>query len=150
MKRAKSRCQLYKQIMETKGRDDKLMYKLIAKQRGYDRQHCKGLRVDNKLVTERGAVLKAWASHFHTLGKKVDKPHFDKCHRERVSKVKDCIENVVKHTKPFTDTRPITVDEVSNAVSKLNTNKAADSKGLTAEHLKFAVPHSSKSIHHLP
>ena len=145
---AKQRQLLYKELMQANSDKDVLFYKLINKQRGSKKQGINSLKVDGKIVNDPPALLQVWSRHFEKLGSQEyhQHPHFDQRHKERIEKTRKCISEVINLTKPYKSAKPVTTEEVKKAISKLNSNKAADQKGLTAEHLKLATPHILKPL----
>ena len=73
-------------------------------------------------------IARMWRDHFNTLLNSVNNNRYEHIVKDNV---KEC---------PFSEEAVITVEEVQSIVKSLNSGKAADSDGLSAEHLKNA-PH---------
>lgn len=141
MENAKTRNVLYNSLMETCDNNSTTMYKLIAKQRKSSRRSIHSLKVDGEIINDNKGLLQAWSSHFKKLGSKLNLQSFDEDHERRIASTRNCINHFINLTKPYKNAKPISSSEVLEAIKKLNNNKAADSRGLTGEHLKFAQPH---------
>ena len=141
IEQARHRQDLYSKLMQAHSDKDNLFYKLVAKQRGKGRHSIHSLRVDGRTITDRPGLLRAWANHFEALGTPSDNPNFDSTHKDRITRTRECISDFISLSKPYESANPVSPDEVQKAINRLNTNKAADSRGLTAEHLKLAIPH---------
>ena len=141
MENAKSRNVLYNNLMETCDNNSTTMYKLISKQRKSSKRSIHSLKVDGDIINDNKGLLQAWASHFKKLGSKLNLQSFDEDHERRITSMRKCINQFIDLTKPYKDAKSISPTEVQKAINKLNNNKAADSRGLTAEHLKHAQPH---------
>ena len=143
---ARQRKQIYTDLMKTDANKDVIFYQLVAKQRKTKRQTSHALRVNGNIVNDNKGLLQAWASHFCKLGTQAPNPNYDQCHYERITKTKKCISTYIDAFKPFQNAPPITITEVEKSIGKLNNGKAADKRGLTAEHLKQALPHIASPL----
>ena len=146
MELAKNRKELYINIMKSDTDKDQLFYKLIALQRKTKQTKIQTLRVEGQIISDQRGILKAWASHFEKLGTETFQPHFDQDHHNRVTQTKKCISEFIDTAKPYTSAPPISNKEVEKAIQKLNSGKAADKRGISAEHLKKAGPHILTAI----
>ena len=129
---------LYEQLMDTHSNKDALFYKLIKKQRSTAQNHGHVLKENGELVTDINRVLDIWASHYQYLGTPLSNPNFNEKYKKQVELDIIAIETLLSKTK--VECTPVTLDEVNNAVKRLNKNKAMDSVKITAEHLKLAGP----------
>ncbi|CAG2244628.1 unnamed protein product [Mytilus edulis] len=123
------------QILDAKSSDTTLFYKLIRKQRGKMGRFIEELIVENETYQTSDSVLEGWTKHFGDLAKKSNYQNFDQNHLEAVEVeteiiLKICKENYL-HEK-------VSIQELKNAVKKLNTNKAMDFYGITAENFIYA------------
>ena len=143
---ARKRKQLYRDLMKAEVDKNTIFYKLVAKQRSTKRHTIRPLKVEGQIVNDKKGLLRAWASHFHHLGTQSSQPQFDQSHYVRITKMKKCIGEFIKITKPHKKAPPFTIEEVQKAVNRLNNNKAADQRGITAEHIKHAAPHILKPL----
>ncbi len=131
----------YKDLMIADSNKDKLFYKLISKQRKTKQRTIKAMRVNGEIINDQDEILEAWAHHFHKLGTPSPKPQYDEQHQRRIKKTYTCISKFINVTRPFEKAPPVSLQEVESAVKKLNNGKAPDKRGLTAEHLKYSLPH---------
>jgi hypothetical protein len=132
------RLQLYKEIIDASSWDTRLFYKLINRQRNAkqaDTTTC--LLVDNTVLKDEEEIVQGWASYFLKLSTPADDPAFDGHYQDHISAEVALLELLVQ--TPSTQENPhITQKEVEKAIAKLNSGKAADQDGISAEHLKFA------------
>jgi hypothetical protein len=135
--RADSRNNLYNKIMESGDDNQNLMYKLIAKQRHTNSQLGSVLRVNGQLITDPDQVLEVWAEHYEQLGTPLQVPHFNDEYKKNVEYEVDTIQMVLSRLDMKSE--PFTTEETINAIKKLNNNKASDSEGVSAEHLKHSI-----------
>ncbi|KAH3813278.1 hypothetical protein DPMN_141731 [Dreissena polymorpha] len=114
--------------------DDTTFYKLVRQQRSTSRPLTSCLLHEGKKLTSPEEISDGWAKHFETLATPINDQRYDN------SYLKQATEDL-NHLQIAFQTRGITIEdtdvpEVEGAVAKLNNSKAADSMGLTAEHLK--------------
>ena len=125
-----------KEIMSASEDDNQLFYKLIKKQRSTPRGSTE-LMIDDNLITDNEDLLNAWADHFERLATPTDDPNFD-------FDFKSITENSFDIIREFTSlnthskTNPVSTEEVMCAMRKLNTKKASDMDGISAEHIIYA------------
>jgi hypothetical protein len=132
---ARKRHEHYETIMEASDRDSKLFYKLIARQRKSTTVCTANLEVHGVKITGDSEVLTGWKEHFAELATPNSGSKFNTTY-------KDTTESVVSHLRVTSDRHssilPLTTDEIQYYIGKLNTGKAQDEYGLSAEHLKTA------------
>ena len=110
-------------------------YKLIRRNKGDSRSQVSSLIVDGQEISSPEQQRKSFAQYYEELSvpknENYDSAFLELCtvRHELISQY--CDEN------PMT-LDPITKSEVKEAISRLNTKKAPDEFGLTAEHLKHA------------
>ena len=110
--------------MSTDSNKDKLFYKLIARQRTGSSTHQMTLMIDGRLITDTEELSEAWAEYFSKLSTPNVYP------RTHIEEDVEDIQQIVKNAVPD----PVTIDEVTKAIAKLNRGKAADPLHLRAEH----------------
>ena len=127
------------QIMETKHRDTKMFHRLIREQRGAKSGNIIELTVDDR--TYKGAdVIKGWMEHFQTLSNPSEQltaaHNYDDAHKLHVDADLDIIRDICTESQdvPYV----VSTDEISEEMKKLNTGKAPDAYGITAEHIIYA------------
>ena len=110
-------------------------YKLIRRNKGGSRSQASSLIVDGHEISSPDQQRKSFAQYFEDLSvpknEKYDSAFLDLCNTRHELITEYCEENAA-----ILD--PITNSEVKQAISQLNTKKAPDEFGLTAEHLKYA------------
>ena len=130
MEATHEREQLQQEILDAKSTDTKLFHKLINKQRG-NRGGCVNELTANGQVyrTEEG-IFRGWRDHFQALATPSDKEDFDMKYTRMVSDEVPMISDLCKNSECV----EITPEQVKTAIKSLNTGKAADYYGVTAEH----------------
>ncbi|CAC5421427.1 unnamed protein product [Mytilus coruscus] len=123
------------QILDAKSSDTALFYKLIRKQRGKMGRFIEELIVENETYQTSDRVLVGWTKHFGDLAKKSNYQKFDQNHLEAVE---DETKLILKICKENYSHQKVSIQELKNAVKKLNTNKAMDYYGITAENFIHA------------
>ncbi|CAC5372228.1 unnamed protein product [Mytilus coruscus] len=123
-------------IIDTGYNDSLLFYSLIKKQRGKLSRFIEELTVKEELFLSPENVMKGWNKHFGDLAKKSNNTSFDTKYLKSVEKeaFKICKDKYIH--------QEISNEEIKKAVSKLNTNKAEDFNGVTAEYFI----HGSESL----
>ena len=133
---AQSRSDLYKRIMDAAENDQQLFYQLVRKQRRIRSEVTPYIIVEGQKYHSHINILEGWKKHFKKLATPRDKPHFDnhfyKQVNEEISFVKD---SMMEDSK--TEAPGVTERQVARALMSLKNNKAPDSFGLMAEHLKL-------------
>ena len=132
---AANRMNLYQDLTKAHMDKDVLFHKLIARQRCSSKKTSQALKVDGVLITDAEEILEAWADHFERLATPTPK---EDAHGQQVDKDLFTINNIISHIKDVSI--PVSPNEVDKATAKLNNNKSADSAGLSAEHIKHAMP----------
>ena len=131
---SRRRASLYDELMQTHSNNDKLFYKLVAAQRSSSRSHGTSIMVDDRLLTDEADITDAWADHFELLGRPLEDDSFD---NNYFLQVLDDIKTI-HYLSSCTTPSKFSTDEVTTAIKRLNSNRAADPQGLMAEHLKHA------------
>ena len=90
--------------------------------------------------------MKGWNKHFGDLAKKSNNNSFDTIYLNSIEKEATHIINKCKDTYIHQE---ISTEEIKRAVSKLNTNKAEDFYGLTAEHFIHGSESLLQHLQHL-
>ena len=114
--------------MSTDSNKDKLFSKLIARQRTGSSTHQMTLMIDGRLITGTEELSEAWAEYFSKLSTPDVYP------RTHIEEHVEDIQQIVKNAVPD----PVTIDEVTKAIAKLNRGKAADPLNLGSVHI---APH---------
>jgi hypothetical protein len=134
---ASNREKAYQRIMQASSDDTKLMHKLIAKQRSSSNQEfIQELLVDDVRYTDDDQILELWRQWFADLATPTDENIYDPYYKTAVDKDRDLIRELCKsvsHTHI-----PFTSSEIIYYINKLNKKKAADEKGIRAEHFLAA------------
>lgn len=123
-------------IMDANTYDQKLFYKLVNEQRA-SKSGADNILVNGALLTEDEEIRDAWKVYFEQLGIPKNDPSFDQLYLEGVKKDVKMIENILRSSS-YKSTQKVSCDEVFAAVRRLNNGKAADGKGIMAEHIKKA------------
>ncbi|VDH96186.1 Hypothetical predicted protein [Mytilus galloprovincialis] len=123
------------QILDAKSSDTALFHKLIRKQRGEMGRFFEELIVENETYQTSDSVLEGWTKHFEDLAKKSNYQNFDQNYLEAVE---DETKIILKICKENYSHEKVSIQELKNAVKKLNTNKAMDYYGITAENFIYA------------
>ena len=135
----------FNRIQDAWPRDSKTFYDLIQRQRSLGKSHPGStLRIDGHLNSDPQNVLSEWTKHFTSLAQPLDSPHFN---TDFLTSIKEDLAdiNMICHNSHGIPP-PVTVVEVLYAIQRLNTGKAADEHGLTAEHLKNCAQVISPSL----
>ncbi|MEW8090529.1 MAG: reverse transcriptase domain-containing protein [Candidatus Thiodiazotropha endolucinida] len=112
-----------------------MFYKLIRRNKGGSGSRTSTLIVNGKEITLPDQQRKAFADYYEDLSVPKDK-HYDSAFLELCSVRHELITQICEESSlPF---ESVTTSEVKKAISQLNSKKAPDEFGLTAEHLKFA------------
>ena len=92
--------------------------------------------VDEKLITDDNKLMYHWRKPFISLALPSSNDEFDDWYKIQVKlnveNIEKCIHEKGLHIK-------ITEYKVINAIQQLKNNKAADSEGVIAEHIKKAI-----------
>ena len=135
----------FNRIQDAWPRDSKTFYDLIQRQRSLGKSHPGStLRIDGHLNSDPHNVLSEWTKHFISLAQPLESPHFN---TDVLTSIKEDLAdiNMICHNSHGIPP-PVTVTEVLFAIQRLNTGKAADEHGLTAEHLKNCADVISPSL----
>lgn len=112
-------------------------YKLVSAQRRTStNNNVLELKLDENVFNTPEDVLTCWRTHFTNLATPSEDPSFAELHKENATRNIVLISQICG--KEGNNILPATHGEVRRAVQRLNNNKAADSNGLTSEHLKLA------------
>ena len=97
-----------------------------------------------KVVHEVNEILEVWRLHFSKLGTPVESPNFDEVHYNNVNGIlSELMEG--SDVDPFTQEH-ISIREVIDGISKLNSGKAAGFDNITKEHIFYAGPSMSRIL----
>jgi hypothetical protein len=94
------------------------------------------LQVDGETLKNDDDIREGWAKYFKDLGTPKDDPHFDEDHKVHIEADVALFEMIAEELPQ--DMTPFTEHEIRLAIKKMNSGKAADSSGLTAEHIQNA------------
>lgn len=126
------------EIMTASARDTRLFYRLIKQQRGHtSNPEC--MQFEGRMVMG-DELLSTWTQYFSKLATPTDKPEYD---REYKATVESCVKELGKiysNDREYDILPEVTTDMVQNCINELKTGKAADSHGISSEHLKNAGP----------
>ena len=127
---AKQRDHNLQEIMNARSNDTKMFYKLVNTQRKMKKNLVTELNANGEIHSTKEDILRGWNDHFKDLAT-LDQGEVGNNLNERDFDV-DIIEDICKQSAT-----PIvfTTEEIRDAVKSLNTNKAPDIYGLTAEHI---------------
>ena len=141
---AVARLERLEAIMDAAETDQRLLYKLIAKESKNsnsmpDVMEFNGVRVPKD---QQGV---AFANYFGHLATPKDEPHYRQDYKEYVNLKYDliCTRNIKETEKHIPEMTP---SNVSDIIATMKNNKAADIRGIAAEHLKLAHPDAHKVI----
>ena len=132
---AEDRKRFYNKLMDTP--DTSFFYKLIKRNKGENVNHIPVTILAEDVETENPSLQRtAFAKFYEDLA--VPKHHetFDNEYLEVCSARCKLIDRLSIYKQEVVE--PFTPDEIREAISGLNTNKAADEYGISAEHIKFA------------
>jgi hypothetical protein len=121
-------------IAETANSKDNRFFKLVKKETQGKAEVTKEIVVDGKLLSTTEEICKGWADHFGDLATPKDTADFDRAYSEEISCDLTVIQELISMEQD--NPEPISVEEVQKAINSLNTKKAPDVDGITAEHLK--------------
>ena len=124
---AEKRKAIIEDIMNAREHDINIMHKIIKRQRSSTQMEDNVL-VDGRLVTEPEEVREAWAEYFDALST-------PESTSEQEVLITDAIRRLCQDDGDETVVTPL---DTAKAIKALNTGKAADQGGFSAEHLKFA------------
>jgi hypothetical protein len=99
--------------------------------------------VDDQIFQSHDNIMCGWNKHFGQLAQKSDYEKFDIKFLELIEKESEIITQICE--EKFIH-KEVTIEEVNTAIKQLNTNKAHDYFGLTAENFIHA---SNQLIEHL-
>ena len=130
-------------IINARSGDSTLFYKLIKQQRGKLSRFIEELQVDDQIFQSHDNIICGWNKHFGQLAQKSDYEKFDIKFIELIEKESEIITQICEEKYIH---KEVTIEEVNTAIKQLNTNKAHDYFGLTAENFIHA---SNQLIEHL-
>ncbi|MEW8542502.1 MAG: hypothetical protein AB2693_03125, partial [Candidatus Thiodiazotropha sp.] len=123
------------EIMSSRN-DSRMFYKLISAQRKGKNTQLQTLVVNGVERRAPDESREGWAEHFQKLAMPQDNPSLDQRHKQIVDLDIESISLLCREENcPIEN---VTEDEVTQALRRLNNNKAVDIMGLTAEHFKLA------------
>ena len=121
-------------IIDARSNDTALFYKIIKQQRGKLSRFIDQLQVDNSTYETPDGIMNGWSTHFGQLAKKSENKDFDNDYLELMEREKDIILQICRDQY---DHKEVSSEELLKAVKQLNTNKAADYFGITAENIIY-------------
>ena len=123
-------------LMKASSEDRDTFFKLIKTQCTASTTTTQELLVDGILRTSEEEICQGWKEHFGKLATPQDNNTYDTKYQQLVESDIKTIRQIIETY----DTEPIqiSVEQVRKAIGKLNTGKAPDADGITAEHLKNA------------
>jgi hypothetical protein len=92
--------------------------------------------VDNSTYETPEGIMNGWSTHFGQLIKKSENKDFDNDYLELMEREKDIILQICSDQY---DHKEVSSEELLKAVKQLNTNKAADYFGITAENVIYLM-----------
>ena len=90
--------------------------------------------MDNSTYETPEGIMNGWSTHFGQLAKKSENKDFDNDYLELMEREKDIILQICRDQY---DHKEVSSEELLKAVKQLNTNKAADYFGITAENIIY-------------
>ncbi|MEW8544540.1 MAG: hypothetical protein AB2693_13510, partial [Candidatus Thiodiazotropha sp.] len=123
----------YNDLMKNPSTDK--FYQLIRRNKGDKVQYTGCIRVGDKDLYSPDLQRNAFAQYYEDLALPADRG-YDSAYLELCSTRHEIIKQVCDESSEYLE--PFTLKEVRDAVQKLNTKKAPDEFGLTAEHLKLS------------
>ena len=112
-------------------------WKLMKRQKGSKRDCTNAIKnTKGKVVYEMGEVLDVWKNHFDKISSPREDIRFNQEHFDNVTEFVHRTAAGID-TSTFTDL-PFCEREMSDAINKLNCNKAPGYDDITTEHVKFA------------
>jgi hypothetical protein len=140
---AEKRMQERQNIINARSGDSTLFYKLTKQQRGKLSRFIEELQVDDQIFQSHDNIMSGWNKHFGQLAQKSEYEKFDIKFLELIEKESEIITQICEEKCIH---KEVTIEEVNTAIKQLNTNKAHDYFGLTAENFIHA---SNQLIEHL-
>ena len=123
------------EILDAKGHDSALFYRLINKHRSKSGVHLNELHVGDSIFKSEEEIMEGWREHFGGLATQSSNPLFDEEYRNLVEQELIEIIDICESNDQYD---MVTQAELADTLSSLNKGKAADIYGLTTEHLLFA------------
>ena len=124
------------EILNAKGQDTALFFRLINKHRSKPGVHLNELHVGDSIFKSEEEILEGWKKHFGELAKESSNPLFDDKYRDFVEQEILEIIDICQSNSDRYDV--VTETEVAEAMGSLNKGKAPDIYGMTTEHLVLA------------
>jgi hypothetical protein len=134
-RRRESRLQ---EIMDTEANDRTTFYKLVKEQRQTKSSGPAELLVQGQVYKEDKEMCDGWKLHFEQLATPSAKKIFDDAYKKSCDLDILTLKDLASMEKDVISN--FSYAKVQKSISSLNTNKAPDPHGLTAEHLKYATP----------
>ena len=119
-------------VIDARSNDTALFYKIIKQQRGKLTRFIDELQVDESTFQTPEDIMNEWNIHFGQLAKKSTTEKFDNDYLKLMEQEIDVILQICQDQVVNKEVRN---EELLRAVRKLNTNKAADYFGITAENV---------------
>ena len=127
---------LYQEIADSSKNDNKLFHCLINKQRRSPSSTINELKVNGRICSTTEEICVGFGEHFASLAIPAENVKFDPVYQQQMT-VDNVIIQYLCESYPSAIS-PTSETEIRKVIKSLNSNKAADSSGITAEHLKYA------------
>ena len=122
--------------MDARSEDTALFYRLIHRQRGDPKSSMCELAVNDEKHCGTASIREGWTEHFHNLAIPAVDSRYDEKYYNCVTEDIDVIHDICEHeADPL---QPTDEEEVTSSIKQLNTGKAPDIYGVTAEHILYA------------
>ena len=122
-------------LMATSTSDNKTFFNLIRKQRKSQNENTQILWVNEQEITDKEEILDEWKNHFQDLA--TPKEEHTVNEKSRIIKLQNILIEE-KELKEGSEIQPTNFNEIREAIRSMNSGKAADLEGISAEHLKYA------------
>ena len=129
------RVEKYNRIAIERSEDTKLFFNLINQQRGGHRGSTDELHMNGKTFNTPEQIAEAFGFYFRGLANPDNNPAFSQQYKTDAECCRAWISDICSTDDDTVD--PITTEEMHDVIQSLSNGKAADSHGLSAEHLKF-------------
>jgi hypothetical protein len=127
---------LHQYIASAYKQDSKLFHRLINQQRKTASCATSEIWVNGTCMDDPESIGDAFKSHFAGLAQPTDNEKFDKQYQQTTHFDSLVVKDLCK--KYPSEIRPTTPAEVKKVIHSLNSGKAPDNCGITAEHMKHA------------
>jgi endonuclease/exonuclease/phosphatase family metal-dependent hydrolase len=136
LEEARKRQKNINDLTEASQYDHNKLFKLVKAQRSSKEQNTPELIMGEEILTTSDEIRDGWAKHFGNLAIPQNHDGFDNDYKREVEADLKVIEDLINSNS--TEPLQVSVDQVQKAICSLNTNKAPDVDGISAEHIKHA------------